>query len=206
VFPNGAGVNVSPTSGNRNTEILVPDSSSTGINLSATAIYYFNAGIWKQVGKGSTSFKDDILPPNSQFIVRHNVGTNTTLTVGGIIASGALAVPLRTSSTNRQDNAVSLVRPATVTLDASQLISSGAFTASSLPGTRTDELLTFDNVLAQKNKSSTSVYYYWSGAWRRVGSGSLDVGATSVFSPGSGMIIRKNTNSVSPIWLTTPTW
>jgi uncharacterized protein (TIGR02597 family) len=206
VFPNGAGVNVSPTTGNRNTEILVPDSSSTGNNLAAAAIYFFHSGIWKQVGKGNTSFNDAILPPNAHFIVRHNVATNTTLTVSGLILSGPLAVPLRTSSTDRQDNAVCLVRTVAVTLDGSQLISSGAFAASPLPGTRTDELLTFDNSVVQKNKSSSGVYYYWNAAWRRVGSGSSDVGATPVFTPGTGMIIRKNTNAVSSTWLNTPMW
>lgn len=206
VFPNGAGVNVSPTTGNRNTEILVPDSSSAGINLSATVIYYFNSSIWKQVGKGNSNFNDDILPPNAHFIVRHNVATNTTLTLSGLVVSAPLAVSLRTSSTNRQDNAVGLIRPVAVTLDASQLVSSGAFAASPQPGTRTDELLTFDNTVAQKNKSSSAIYYYWSGAWRRVGSGSLDLGATPVFTPGTGILIRKSTNSVPSIWLTTPTW
>jgi uncharacterized protein (TIGR02597 family) len=205
VFPNGAGINISPTSGNRNTEILVPDLLSTGVNLSAAAIYYFNSGIWKQVGKGNANFNDTVLPLNTHFVVRHNVATNTTLTVSGAVVS-ALAVPLRSSSTNGQDNAVGLARPMAVTLNASQLISSGAFVASPLPGTRTDELLTFDNAVAQKNKSSSAVYYYWSGGWRRVGSGSLDVGATSVFMPGTGLIIRKSTNSVSATWLNTPMW
>jgi uncharacterized protein (TIGR02597 family) len=205
VFPNGAGINISPTSGNRNTEILVPDASSTGLNLSAAAIYYFNGGIWKQVGKGNTNFNDAVLPLNAHFIVRHNVATNTTLTVSGAVVS-TLAVPVRSSPTDRQDNAVGLARPMAVTLDASQLISSGAFSASPLPGTRTDELLTFDNTVAQKNKSSSAVYYYWNGAWRRVGSGSSDVGATPVFVPGTGVLIRKNTNSVSSTWLNTPPW
>jgi uncharacterized protein (TIGR02597 family) len=205
VFPNGAGINISPTSGNRNTEILLPDSSNAGMNLSASAIYYFNGGIWKQVGKGNTNFNDAVLPLNGHFVVRHNVSTNTTLTVSGAVAS-TLAVPLQTSSTTRQDNAVGLARPVAVTLDASQLISSGAFAASPLPGTRTDELLTFDNTVAQKNKSASAVYYYWSGAWRRVGSGSIDVGATAVFNPGAGVIIRKNTNAVLSTWLNTPLW
>jgi uncharacterized protein (TIGR02597 family) len=205
VFPNGAGINVSPTSGNRNTEILLPDSSSTGINLSVTAIYYFNAGIWKQVGKGNSNVNDTVLPPNAHFVVRHNVATSTTLTLSGAVVS-PLAVPLVTSPLSRQDNALGLARPVAVTLDASQLISSGAFASSPLPGTRTDELLTFDDTVVQKNKSSSAVYYFWSGAWRRVGSGALDVGSTPVFTPGTGVIIRKNTNSTAPTWTTTSTW
>jgi uncharacterized protein (TIGR02597 family) len=75
-----------------------------------------------------------------------------------------------------------------------------------LPGTRTDELLTFDNTTTQKNKSSSAVYYYWSGGWRRVGSGNTDVGNTAVFQPGAGVIIRKGTNSPAAVWTTTPNW
>ncbi len=205
-FPNGAGVNVSPTQGNRNTEILLPDQSSPGVNLSSARVYFFNAGIWKQVGQGGANHNDDVLAPNIHFIIRHNVATNTTLSITGLVVSSALSIPLQTSSTTAQDNYIGLARPVTMTLNTSGLISSGAFSTSPLPGTRTDELLTFDNGVAQKNKSSSAVYYYWSNAWRRVGSGSQDVGDTQVFAPGTGVIIRKATNSPASVWVTLPTW
>ncbi|MGZ4972119.1 MAG: TIGR02597 family protein, partial [Limisphaerales bacterium] len=73
VFPGGTGVNVSPLIGNRNTEILMPDLSSAGINLSAPKVYFFHAGIWKQVGQGSIDYGNDIIEPNTPFVVRHNV-------------------------------------------------------------------------------------------------------------------------------------
>jgi uncharacterized protein (TIGR02597 family) len=206
VFPNGAGINASPLAGSRNTELLVPDFTSSGMNLSAAAVYFFNGGLWKRVGQGNTNFNDTILYPNTHFIVRHNVATNTVLTTGGLVAASPLAVALRTTTTNHQDNSICLVRPVSVTLNASQLISSGAFASSPLPGSRTDELLTFDNTIAQKNKSSANVYYYWSNAWRRVGSGTNDFGNNAIFTPGTGFIIRKNTNTTSPTWITTPTW
>jgi len=205
-FPNGAGVNVSPTQGNRNTEILIQDQSTAGVNLSATRVYFFNAGIWKQVGQGAANHNDDVLAPNVHFIVRHNVATNTSLSVTGLVVSNPLSVALQSSSSTAQDNYVGLARPVAMTLNNSGLISSGAFAASPLPGTRTDELLTFDNTVVQKNKSSSAVYYYWSNAWRRVGAGSLDVGDTQVFIPGTGVIIRKGTNSPAANWVTSPNW
>jgi uncharacterized protein (TIGR02597 family) len=106
----------------------------------------------------------------------------------------------------QQDNAVALTRPVTVSLDASGLISSGAFASSPLPGSRTDELQIFDNTVALKNKSSSAIYYYWSNAWRRVGAGTTDVGSDGVFVPGSGIVIRKATNNAAATWLNSPTW
>ncbi|MGZ4965118.1 MAG: TIGR02597 family protein, partial [Limisphaerales bacterium] len=91
-FPNGVGVNVSPTIGNRNTEILMPDLTSQGINLSATKVYFFNAGVWKQVGQGSISHNDDVLLPNTHFIVRHNVATNTVLITPGVVVTSKVSI------------------------------------------------------------------------------------------------------------------
>ena len=206
IFPNGAGIFASPTPGNRYTEVLLPDSSTAGINLSATKVLYFNAGVWKQVGQGITSHNDDVLSPNSFFIVRHNVPTNSTLTVLGSVVSAKMAVQLQASPSTQQDNNVALARPVAISLDDSGLITSGAFLASPLPGNRTDELQIFDNSVAQKNKSSSAVYYYWSSAWRRVGAGSTDVGADQVFTPGAGIVIRKATNSAGAMWINSPTW
>ncbi|MDB6059407.1 MAG: repeat containing protein [Verrucomicrobiales bacterium] len=206
VFPNGAGVNVSPTVGNRNTEVLIPDLATSGINLSASKIYFFNAGIWKQVGQGGASHNDDILQPNAFLIVRHNVATNTVLTTVGRVISSPITMTVVAQSSVLQDNCIGLQRPVPVSLNDSGLISSGAFNASPVPGSRTDELLTFDNSVVARNKSSSASYYYWSGAWRQVGAGSADVGANQIFQPGNGVIIRKGTNNVSSVWTNTPTW
>ena len=205
VFPNGTGVNVSPTVGNRYTEILTPDLTSSGINLSATKVYFFNASIWKQVGQGSVNHNDDSIQPDSYMVVRHNVSTNTTVFAGGVVISSKLGFPLRVQSDVRQDNAIGLIRPLAVSLDASGLIESGAFQSSPLPGSRTDELLTFDNTVASRNKSAAAIYYYWSNAWREVGFGNADVGANLLL-PGTGFIIRKGTNSSTVIWTNAPNW
>jgi uncharacterized protein (TIGR02597 family) len=205
MFPNGAGVNVSPTVGNRNTEVLMPDVTSSGINLSATKIYFFNGGFWKQVGQGTANHNDDVVPVNSYVVVRHNVTTNTTLSAAGVVVSSKLAVPMRNQIGVAQDNSVALIRPVAVSLNASGLISSGAFQASPLPGSRTDELLVFDNNVASRNKSASAVYYFWNDAWRQVGLGNADVGA-NVLLPGTGFIIRKATNNVSATWTNAPTW
>jgi uncharacterized protein (TIGR02597 family) len=207
VFPNGTGVNVSPTIGNRNTEILVPDLTNSGINLSAAKIYYFHGGLWKQVGQGNVDHGDDVFQPNTYFVVRHNVSTNTTLlTCGSVIAANtAIAMNVPATSGTQQDNYIAMTRPVTLSLDASELISSGAFVSSPLPGSRIDELLVFDNAATAKNKSAALVYYYWNNAWRRVGAGNSIVGGDTVFTPGTGVILRKGTNAPA-IWTTTPSY
>jgi uncharacterized protein (TIGR02597 family) len=206
VFPNGAGVNVSPTLGNRNTEVLTPDLTGAGINLSATKVYFFNGGIWKQVGQGSANHNDDVLTPNSYLLVRHNVATNTTMICAGNVVTSKVVIVLQTLTTNQQDNSVALTRPIPVSLNDSGLITGGAFSASPLPGSRTDELLTFDNTTTNRNKSATAVYYYWSGAWRQVGAGSTDVGSNQPLGAGAGFIIRKGTNGSAPVWTNTPNY
>jgi uncharacterized protein (TIGR02597 family) len=206
VFPNGNGVNISPTAGNRNTEVLIPDLSSAGINLSAAKIYFLNAGLWKQVGQGNTSHDDDILQPNAFFIVRHNVTTNTVLAAVGRVITSPITITLQTQTGVLQDNCIGLQRPVPVSLNDSGLISSGAFSQSPTPGNRTDELLTFDNSVVARNKSSSASYYYWSNAWHQVGDGTTDVGTNQIFQPGTGVIIRKGTNNVSPAWTNSATW
>lgn len=205
VFPSGTGVNTSPTIGNRNTEILTPDLTSSGINLSATKVYFFNAGIWKQVGQGSANQNDNVIQPNSYIIVRHNVATNTTVFAAGVVVSANLALPLRSQVGVHQDNSIGLLRPMAVSLNASGLISSGAFQSSPVPGSRTDELLTFDNSVTSRNKSASAIYYYWQNAWRQVGFGSADVGA-NLLTPGTGFIIRKGTNNAAAVWTNAPNW
>jgi uncharacterized protein (TIGR02597 family) len=206
MFPNGSGVNVSPTVGNRYTEVLTPDLTSSGINLSAAKIYFFNAGLWKQLGQGAGDHGTDFIPPSTYVIVRHNVPTNTTIMTMGAVSMSPLATSLMTSSVTPRDNAVALPRPVITSLDNSGLVASGGFAASPFPGSHTDELLTFDNTVAQRNKSSSAIYYYWSGGWRRVGAGATIVGADQVFQPGVGVIIRKGTNSVPSLWLNSPAY
>ncbi len=91
----------------------------------------------------------------------------------------------------------------TNTLNESGLVQSGAFLASPSLGTHTDELLVFDNAQVAQNKAVSATYFYLNGTWRRVGLAG-DFGNEPVFTPGTGVIIRKQTNSVSSLWVNTP--
>jgi len=204
----GAGILDSPRPGNRSTEILVPDLAGVGTNLSAGRMYYHWNGNWRAVGQGNGVKDDDVLLSDTYFIVRHNLASNTVLTTFGAVPMKQLQIALATDAVKKRDNSVALARPAVATLTQSMLYESGAFTASSATNAHTDELLTFDNTLAQKNKTPTAIYYYWSNAWRQVGAGTNDVGSVPIFAPGTGVIVRKNTNSGSPTvrWINLPNY
>ena len=197
----------SPTPGNRATEILIPDFTSVGTNLSASQVYYHWNGNWRAVGQGNAVKDDDVLRRNTYFIVRQNLASNTLLMTAGMVPLQSLAISLRTDAATNRDNSVALARPATQTLAESLLFESGAFAASSATNALTDELLTFDNTLAQKNKTPAASYYYWSSDWRQVGAGTNAMGSTPVFNPGTGVIVRKNATGGAPTlrWVNSPT-
>lgn len=200
LFPSGDGVTA--TSGfTAATQILLPDTATSGTNLAAAGIYTYSssAAMWLKSGT-SGSANDTILYPDNYFTVRNNTSATTSITVNGAVVVNKLMTALTTNATTKQDNFVAMMRPTTVTLNDSGLISSGAFSASS-GFTATDQLFVFDNTVAQLNKAASRIYTYSSGAWRRSGS-SGDAGTDAVFTPGTGVIIRKAKNAAS----TTSLW
>jgi uncharacterized protein (TIGR02597 family) len=206
LFPAGRGIHASPTPGNRQTEILIPDLAGTGINLSASKIYYYYSGTWRQVGAGSTNKNDEVLLPDAYCIVRHNVATNTLFTVSGALFQSKWIIPLACRTAGQQDNVVAIPRPVAQTLNESGLISSGAFRASPTPGNHLDELIAFDNTAVAKNKSASAIYYYWNGAWRQNGAGATDKGNDVVFTPGTGVVIRKGVGGTTALWSNPPNY
>ncbi|HTG44729.1 MAG TPA: TIGR02597 family protein, partial [Verrucomicrobiae bacterium] len=190
IFPGGQGVHSSSTAGNRPTEILIPDLAGNGINLAAARVCYFMNGDWRQVGQGSASRNDDVILPDMFFWVRHNNPNSTELAAHGIVSQGKWKLPLRRRASGKQDNVIALPRQTSVTLAASGLIETGTFHPSASAGTRSDELLVFDNASTGRNKSASATYYYYNGAWRKVGSGSTVVNLDAVFKPGTGCILR----------------
>ncbi|HTG43830.1 MAG TPA: TIGR02597 family protein, partial [Verrucomicrobiae bacterium] len=143
---------------------------------------------------------DDVILPDMYVWVRHNVASPTEFVASGEVLSAKWRFDVRRSATNKVDNLFSLPRPVAVSLNASGLIESGAFRASSSTGSRLDELLVFDNTSIAKNKSTSATYYYWNSAWRKVGSGTLDFGNDLAIVPGSGIIIRSGAGASSTTW------
>ena len=68
------------------TQILIPNYSGTGVNLSAAATYYFYNGAWELYGDTNSPphvAGDDILINNGYFIARNPTATTATLTTMG---------------------------------------------------------------------------------------------------------------------------
>lgn len=202
VFPaSSAGTSflASSSPATRETEILFPDVNKIGINASAVATYYFYStlGHWLKIGGGANSFDDTALPPDSFVLVRNKNFTGSISILGGV-QMAPQATPLNSYPSGAQDNFVAITYPVPVSLNNLNLVSSGVFSVSNSPASRTDELLVFDNTTTGLNKSAASTYYYWSGKWLKIGNGATDVGATLVFQPGTGFVIRKAANAGGP--------
>ena len=211
VFAGGNGIHTSPVIGNKNTQILIADTTSDGINNAAGAAgtyYLLDNGTWNKNGGGSISRNDDILSPNVYMVIRHNIASNTVYISSGSVVLSKIAIPLRANVAVPQDNPRALMRPIAVSLNDSGLTNGGAFVQSSLGLPTKDTLLTFDNSSATKNKSPSATYFFDSTSlqWRKSGGGTVNYGTSNVFQPGTGFIIRKVTNSSAPTWVNTATY
>lgn len=204
LFPAGKGINPSTSTLSRATEILFFDDSQSGVNLAASASYFYFAGNatvaagWYKVGAPLTSSAGtQRLAPHTYFIVRHNIVGDTKLLIGGGVRMAGYLVPLRLRMASvDQDNFVALPIATPITLGTSRLVESGAFVASASPTALQDQLLVFDNTQIGHNKASSATYFYFAGNASKA-AGWYKVGATSqtadsfTLKPGEGYIIRK---------------
>lgn len=177
------------------TQVLIPNYSGNGINLSTSATYLFLNSGWRVFGRPlAEDHGDDILDNGRYFVIR-NAGTATTFITRGTALRQKETIGLRTSTSTRQDNQVAVTRPIGVSLNNIGLLSSGAFAPSTSPFIRADELYVFDNAAVGYNKSAAATYYYYNNAWRRFGQPlTTDFGGT-IIPPGTGVLIRKNVTS-----------
>jgi len=190
----GTAFTASSSESARGTEILFPGQGTVGINSPVSASYYFLGGAWRKDGDSPTASFDDTVVAPGIYIIQRNKGTATAVSVYGRVPNGVISTVLSAQGgTAKQDNAVSLFFPGTVTLNDSNLRGSGAFSASASPLLHSDELYVFDNTAVGVKKAAASVYYYYNNAWRKVGAPvTSDFGSTAVFFPGAGVIVRKS--------------
>ncbi len=197
LFPNGQGVVGSPSFLLPATEILIPNQTGNGINLSASATYYYlnTDSEWRMIGSNNNQ-NNAILYPDSYFIIRSK-STGSQFAIAGNVELGKQSLWLRTQSSGKQDNPVGLARPMPIKLDDLGLISSGAFAPSPSILVITDELLVFNNSAAGINKSATATYFYTGGQWKKIGNTSYNAGNDTI-NLYEGVIIRKNQVSGGP--------
>jgi uncharacterized protein (TIGR02597 family) len=159
----------------RRTSVLLPDMTTTGINLAPNAIFYIHDALWKKAGQGNTDFGATILYPDSYFIIRHPaaVTTGTNFKSSGEVESGNMTIPLSTQINEAQDNFIAIPRPVDVQLNELNLFESGAFVASlgTLAFQRRDQLLVFDNAQQALNKAPSAIYFHDGTNWLKAGDG-----------------------------------
>lgn len=212
IFPAAdAGVSfiVSPSQFNRQTEVLIPNYSGTGINLPPSITYYYLSGAgWRQFGRPTTEDHSDDAMVNGGYFILRNKATATTLTSLGSVLTKNLTLPLFTRTTTKQDNFVALVRPIDVKLTDLGLITSGAFVPSTSQFNRVDELFVFDNTQVAINKTPSATYYYLNSAWRKFGQPATTDFGTDTIPAGAGFIIRKGVTAdgAPSLWKNTPTY
>lgn len=232
VFPAiDANVSFTPTSSSASyqTQILVPNYSAAGINLPYSPVYFYSNNVdgtssnvgWRVVGNNTTDHGDDPLLPDGYFVVRNTNGAPTLpLKSLGAVLTKKVAVPLVTSSSQQQDNAVSMIRPVDVALNATGLMDAdGSFVSSPPPLTsRTgeliikDQLLLFDNTQVALNKLPFATYYFLSGdsrspGWKLLGDDLVEHD-TDLIPAGSAIVIRKarTVSAQTKFWTNAPTY
>jgi uncharacterized protein (TIGR02597 family) len=184
----------------RQTEILLFDASSTGIDRASSGRYFFYKNAWRKVGASTaTSFDNTIIYPDSYFVQRNN-SSATTLVFTGRVLPGTVSTVLEAIPSGQNDNFMGLSFPVDITLSRSGLSSNG-FTATTNVNSIADQLLVFDPAVTGFNRAPSAAYYYYNGGWRKVGDSTNTDYSNSVTLPaGAGFLIRKAASATSTAW------
>jgi uncharacterized protein (TIGR02597 family) len=202
IFPaNDAGMSFTPTTSPPayQTLLRIPDYSAAGIKQPYAAEYYFNNGSWRRVSDGD-DHGDDPLLPDGYFVVRTANGAPTlALKMVGSVLMTKTAVPLSVVQTGKQDNAVAMIRPLAVPLDATGLAPiDNSFVQN-------DQLLLFNNARRQFDKAPYRTYTYKDG-WRLASDPLVDHGKDMI-PAGAAMIVRKAASPGAAVfWMNSPTY
>ena len=192
--PSDAGVSFTPTSSppSYQTLLRVPNYSAPGINQPYAAEYYFNNGFWQRVSPVGVG-DDDPLLPDGYFVVRNDNGAPTLpLTTLGSVFTKKVTVPLLTSRTQQQDNAIVMIRPVDV-----PLVSTGLAPIDE-SFTENDQLLVFDNSQSGFNKPPRAIYIFSDG-WKLSTDLTADHG-NDLIPAGSALLVRKGATSDGTIF------
>lgn len=211
-----ANVSFTPTSSTRTfkTEVLIPNYSASGINLSASQTYYFissggNVG-WRLFGDSATAdHGNDVLAPDGYITIRNQNGAPTLpLVVSGNVPMSKLTVPLATLSTGPQDNATAVIRPIDTSLNNCGLNpTDGSFVATTSTRSFKDQLFFYNNAQVGFNKSTSATYYYMNNGWRLFGDAVTTDHGADLIPAGSAITIRKASGTgLSAFWSNAPTY
>lgn len=184
---------------NRSTEVLIPNTASVGINKAASATYYYYNDEWRKVGAAPTiSFNDVVVSPEEYFVIRNRSDKKLTFVISGNVPAMTLVCDLP-KETQKNDIAAVSGRPIAMKLSQLGLGGTAAFTTTTLLFNRQDELMVFDNDAAGINKAAAATYFYYDGAWRKVGASPTTSFDDELVSPGAALIIRKASGAAGTV-------
>lgn len=193
----------------RKSSLFIPDTVSSGINLAPTLKFFITSTGWKQDTTGYPDATNQILSPDTYFIVRHpaSVTTDTTFTITGSVNADRAVTALATLSGGKQDNYVTVQRPVGVTLSQSGLSTGFVASANNLLFNRRDTLLVFDNSATGINKSAKASYFMVGTSWIQDTTGYPNADAV-VLDPGAAVIVRKYQTSggTTAFWSNDPSY
>lgn len=201
----------------RRTEILLPNLTTAGINLTPASVHFISGTTtktWTEAKTGGSFVPSGstILNPDTYFIIRHAaaVARPTTFRSVGEVEAGSVSIPLATSTSVKWDNQVAIPRPLPVKLSELGLAGTSAFVSSNSISllARRDELFVFDNLVALKNRTPSAVYFVIGGNWQKMVNNLPVVANDDVIQAGHGLIIRKykSTTGQTVFWDNHPTF
>lgn len=210
LFPGGGGIPVSSDVFNPKGFVLLNDPQSTGINHSASDVYFYHDGSQGLAGwynnNGTFDNADNVvITPDCPITIRNTTNLQiSALNIGEVPSTGCSNTVIARSA-GAQDNVIFNPYPFPITLSASNLTSSQAVRPSSNVFSPTDLLLVYSNSSTGYNSSVSSIYFYHDGSQGPEGwynnDGSFDSADAVQLQPGAAFIIRKQGGtSVSKEW------
>jgi uncharacterized protein (TIGR02597 family) len=207
VWPGGSGITGANTAAN-GTDILVWDNATQ----SFVTFWYRTTGTtpgWRNAISAITVVNNQIIQPYQTIVVlQHATGPNLSFTVTGSEIENQSRTCLLNSLSGPFYNFVSNTHyypTGGQSLDQSGLAS--GFVPSNYSSSTIvegDELLLFDNIGAVVNKAPSKTYYIDANTstWQSIPSGGS--GSDVVFTPGTGVVIRKAGGSSTPTYWIDP--
>ena len=199
------------------TEVLIPNFSGTGTNLSSSATYLFYSGGstagWRSYSDLSTDQGYVPLLPDGYFTVTTPAtAPSLPVTFAGSVPINKQVTAISTNATQLQDNAVALTRPADATLGTLGLNpTDGSFVATTNGHNLQDQLLVYNNTVAAPYKSSSGTYIYvnigTNIGWRSYSDLNTDQ-SSFVIPAGSALTIRKapTSSGQTVAWTNSPNY
>ncbi|MCS6244020.1 MAG: TIGR02597 family protein [Opitutus sp.] len=200
LFPGGGGIPLSSDVFNPKGLVFLNDPQSTGINPSASAVYFYHDGTQGPAGwynnNGTFANADNVVIPHEcPVTIRNMISQPISASIVGDVPSVCVSNTVIARSAGAQDNVIYNPYPCAITLSNSNLISSQAVRASSNVFSPKDLVLVYSSSSTGYNSSAASIYFYHDGSQGPAGwynnNGTFASADSVQLQPGAAFTIRK---------------